>query len=138
MTFEGRWTALPPSQKLVARQGRDKAATRRTRSAPRDKTTIAALDWVSPDGRTQDRWAHDGDGKAYRPTMLVRVDVASDLVPGWTLARSENAGRDNPVDPARKIARCAADDRDGSAAAVAALDRADAAGHCPRCARRRL
>lgn len=91
VTVNRRWNALPPSQQMVARHGKDEAAKRLTQPALRDKTTITALERVSLDGRTQDYWAHDGDGKAYRPTMLMLVDVASNRVLGWTLARSENA-----------------------------------------------
>jgi len=91
VTINRRWNALPPSQQLVARHGKDEAIKRLTQPALRDKTAITALEWVSLDGRTQDYWAHGGDGKAYRPTLLMLVDVASNHVLGWTLARSENA-----------------------------------------------
>lgn len=86
-----RWEALPEAQKLVARFGREDAINRLTMPIKRAKTSIRPLEWVSLDGRTLDFWADFGDGKAVRPVMLALVDVASNYVLGYEIARSENA-----------------------------------------------
>jgi len=57
----------------------------------RDKTTIAALEWVSLDGRTQDYWVVFGGGRAAWPTMLILVDCSSNMVLGHLLVETENA-----------------------------------------------
>lgn len=90
-TIWRRWNALPEAQKLVARHGREDAVNRLTMPIKRDKTTIRPLEWVSLDGRTLDFWVDFGDGKAVRPVMLALVDVASNYVLGYEIARSENA-----------------------------------------------
>lgn len=91
VTVWRRWNALPEAQKLVARNGRE--ATVHTLAMPivRDKTTIKPLECVSLDGRTLDFWVDFGDGKPVRPVMLTLVDVASNYVLGYEIARSENA-----------------------------------------------
>lgn len=90
-TVMRRWEALPESQRLAARLGRAEAISQLTMPAKRDKTTIRPLEWVSLDGRTQDFWVDFGDGKPVRPVMLALVDVASNYVLGYEIARSENA-----------------------------------------------
>ncbi|MFN9939108.1 MAG: DNA-binding domain-containing protein, partial [bacterium] len=78
-----RWNALPIAAQLHARVGRDEAVKRLAQPVLRDKTTIAALEWVSLDGRTLDFWVDFGDGRAVRPVMIALVDVASNAVLGW-------------------------------------------------------
>ncbi|KGJ20717.1 transposase domain-containing protein [Paracoccus sanguinis] len=86
-----RWNALPEAQRIVARQGKDAAMKALSVPVLRDKTTIKPLEWVSLDGRTLDFWVDFGDGKVARPVMVALVDVASNFVLGYELARSENA-----------------------------------------------
>lgn len=90
-TFYRRWQELTVAQRFAARHGRKEAADRLAIPASRDKTTIGPLEWVSLDGRTKDFWVDFGDGRAVRPTFLALVDVASNRVLDWELARSENA-----------------------------------------------
>ena len=90
-TFRRRWTALSEVERMQARFGTAEAAKRLAMPALRDKTTLMALEQVSLDGRTLDFWVDWGDGKPFRPTMLALVDVLSNTVIGWELAKSENA-----------------------------------------------
>lgn len=90
-TILRRWNALPEAQKLVARFGREEAASQLVMPITRAKTSIQPLEWVSLDGRTQDFWVEFGDGKPVRPVMLALVDTASNYVLGYEIARSENA-----------------------------------------------
>lgn len=90
-TFFRRWQGLSEAQRLVARHGKEEATKRLTQPVHRDKTSINPLEWVSLDGRTLDLWADLGDGRAVRPTIMVLVDVASNMILGWELAESENA-----------------------------------------------
>ncbi|PKP70249.1 MAG: hypothetical protein CVT82_07010 [Alphaproteobacteria bacterium HGW-Alphaproteobacteria-4] len=86
-----RWSALDPAQKLVARHGHEAAAKALSMPIMRDKTTLGALQLVSLDGRTLDFWVDFGDGKAARPVMIALVDVATNFVLGYELAKTENA-----------------------------------------------
>lgn len=86
-----RWNALPEAQKLQARLGKARAAKLLAQPIHRDKTTLAPLEILSLDGRTQDFWTDCGDGRAVRLTMIALVDVASNVVVGWRLCQSENA-----------------------------------------------
>ncbi len=85
------WQALDEADRRALRHGREDAVRSLTLPIVRDKTSIAALDWVSLDGRTLDFWVDWGDGRAVRPTMLALVDVASNKVLDYELTRSENA-----------------------------------------------
>lgn len=86
-----RWDALSEAQKRAARFGRDDAVNAMTMPVKRDLTSIRPMEWVSLDGRTLDFWVDFGDGKPVRPVMIALVDVASNYVLGYELARSENA-----------------------------------------------
>ena len=92
-TFYRRWEALSEAERLHARYGRDATHTRLVQPSHRDKSSLPPLTWVSLDGRVQDFWVDFGDGKPVRPVMLALVDVGSNTVLGWELARSENAAR---------------------------------------------
>ncbi|KHQ52996.1 transposase domain-containing protein [Mameliella alba] len=88
-----RWwnEELSEADRQVARYGKDVAIKNMTQPVMRDKTSIAPLEWVSLDGRVQDYWVDFGDGKPVRPIMIALVDVASNKVLAWELAKSENA-----------------------------------------------
>lgn len=86
-----RWQALPESNRQLLRYGRAATLKAMTQPARRDKTTVRPMEVVSLDGRTQDYWVDYGDGRAVRPVMIALVDVASNLILGYRLARSENA-----------------------------------------------
>jgi putative transposase len=90
-TVYRRWTALPPSNRRQLREGRAAMVKATAQPVMRDKTTLRPLDLVSLDGRTLDWWADFGDGRAVRPVMIALVDVASNMVLDYELARSENA-----------------------------------------------
>lgn len=90
-TINRRWAALSDAQKSVARLGRKATGKQFAQPAFRDKTTISPLEIVSLDGRTQDFWVANTDGKPRRMTMLALVDVASNMVLDYELADSENA-----------------------------------------------
>jgi len=90
-TVHRRWSALDPAQKLVARHGHEAAAKALSMPIMRDKTTLGALQLVSLDGRTLDFWVDFGDGKSVRPVMIALVDVATNFVLGYELAKTENA-----------------------------------------------
>jgi len=90
-TFYRRWNALSVAERHTARHGREATVKRITIPTVRDKTSIAPLEWVSLDGRTQDFWVDFGDGRAVRPVMMALIDVASNMVLGWELAETENA-----------------------------------------------
>lgn len=91
VTINRRWNALPKAEQMLARYGHSDTIKALAQPALRDKTSIGALEWVSLDGRTQDFWTDMGDGNPIRITMLALIDVASNLVLGYELARSENA-----------------------------------------------
>jgi putative transposase len=82
---------LTEVERHAARYGRADAAQRFAQPIHRDKTSIGPLEWVSLDGRTQDFWADRGDGRPIRLTMLMLVDVATNMVLDVELASSENA-----------------------------------------------
>lgn len=84
-----RWAALTKADQLRIRLGAEEAARRLAQPALRDKTSILPLEWVSLDGRTQDFWAVDDDGKCRRYTFLALVDCASNAVLGWEGAMLE-------------------------------------------------
>ncbi|MBF9050528.1 DDE-type integrase/transposase/recombinase [Roseobacter sp. HKCCD9010] len=90
-TFYRRWNALSVAERHTARHGREATVKRLTIPTVRDKTSIAPLEWVSLDGRTQDFWVDFGDGRAVRPVMIAVADVASNMVLGWELVETENA-----------------------------------------------
>ena len=91
VTVWRRWNALPDAQRLEARHGREAAVKAIGQPILRDKTTLAPLQIVSLDGRTQDFWVDFGDGKPVRPVMITLVDVASNFILGYELTKSENA-----------------------------------------------
>ena len=86
-----RWHALSVAERHTARHGSEATVKWITTPTVRDKTSIAPLEWVSLDGRTQDFWVDFGDGRAMRPVMMALIDVASNMVLGWELAETENA-----------------------------------------------
>lgn len=90
-TFYRRWNALSVAEQHTARHGREATVKRITIPTMCDKTSIAPLEWVSLDGRTQDFWVDFGDGRAVRPVMIALADVASNMVLGWELVETENA-----------------------------------------------
>lgn len=90
-TVMRRWNTLSDAQKLTARHGRDEALKALAQPIHRDKTTIGALEWVSLDGHDWDFWTRLQDGSTVRLTLLALVDVASNKVLDYQLARSENA-----------------------------------------------
>ena len=99
-TAHRRSESLTEVHRRSLRHGGEEAVRTPTQPVRRDKTTLGALAEVSLDGRTLDLWADFGDGRRVRPTMLVLVDVASNRVLDFILARSENA-----ADTARLVTR---------------------------------
>lgn len=90
-TVYSRWRELSEAQRHAARYGRADAVKRFAQPIHRDKTSIGPLEWVSLDGRTKDFWTDRGDGRPLRMTMLVLVDVATNMVLDFEIASSENA-----------------------------------------------
>lgn len=90
-TVQRRLKALPPSTRVLGRQGVE-ALKRLYPAQERDRSHFHALQAVNADGHKWDVFVRWPDGHIGRPMMVAFQDLYSGKILSWRIDRSEHAG----------------------------------------------